>query len=93
MDIEELVLFRIRKARKQLDLTQLQAAELVGVSQNAWATYENGRRSVSLRMLQRISRAFNMPFEYFVLADYEHVVKEAVPKAEAQRQGRKKKAA
>lgn len=71
MDIEELAAARIRKARRLRDLSQQEAAELVGVSQNAWATYENGRRGVSLKMLQKIASALEMPIEYFVSANFE----------------------
>jgi len=39
MDIEELAAMRIRKARRLRDMTQQQAADAVGVSQNAWATF------------------------------------------------------
>lgn len=91
MTLDELVRFRIRNARRGLNLSQAQAAELIGVSQHAWATYELGSRSVSLRMIEKIARAFGRPLEYFLLADYEHVVKEPVPKAESPGTRAKKK--
>lgn len=76
MDIEELVSMRIRKARRLRDMTQSQAADSVGISQHAWATYENGTRGVSLKMLQKIAVMFELPIEFFVNPNYEIVVQE-----------------
>ena len=80
MDIEELAAMRIRKARRLRDMTQQQAADAVGVSQNAWATYENGTRGVSLKMLQKIAEMFALPIEFFVNPNYEIVAQGVEPK-------------
>ena len=80
MDIEELVSMRIRKARRVRDMTQQQAADAIGVSQHAWATYENGTRGVSLKMLQKIAEMFALPIEFFVNPNYEIVAQEVEPK-------------
>lgn len=71
MDIEELAASRIRKARRLRELTQQEAADAVSISQHAWATYENGTRSVSLKMLQKISDALDVPIDYFVNPNFE----------------------
>lgn len=84
MDIEELAAHRIRKARKARDLSQQAAADLVGVSQHAWATYENGTRKVSLKMLQNIATKLDFPIAFFIDPDYE-LVAEPLPKAQARR--------
>jgi transcriptional regulator with XRE-family HTH domain len=86
MDIEELVSSRIRKARRIRELSQQEAADLVGISQHAWATYELGTRKVSLRMLQIISDKLDFPIEFFVSPKYDIKVEEVeIKKAAARR--------
>ena len=61
MKLQDIVIIRLRMARRELHLSQVQASTKVGLSQTAWANYETGARGVSLAMLDRISRAFGKP--------------------------------
>lgn len=80
MELEELVAFRIRKARRESDLTQAQAGELIGINQQTWASYETGKRGVSLKALGEIARALGKPVSYFVDEDFEAMAKAPLPK-------------
>lgn len=66
MELTELVSARIRRARRELELTQADAALRVGINQQTWASYETGKRGVSLEMLEKIARALGKPVTYFV---------------------------
>ena len=48
---------RIRELRRQLDLTQDDAAELVGVARNTWARWERGEMDPHPLMLAHLARA------------------------------------
>ncbi len=48
---------RIAQRRKDLDITQAQLAELLGVSQQAMNSFEKGRRRVPVSALPAIARA------------------------------------
>jgi len=48
---------RIASARKELNLTQTQLAEKLGVKQQAIASYEVGRRRVPLAFLVKLAEA------------------------------------
>ncbi len=83
MALSALVSARIRQARRELDLTQAEAAERLGISQNAWATYEAGNRSIGIETLERIAEILEKPIAYFVVEDYEYTIKASLPKAES----------
>ena len=53
----ELKLFRIRKK-----LTQDQIAEKLGYSRGQYARFENGDADTTLRFLQALEKAFDIPF-------------------------------
>lgn len=50
---------RIR--RQQLDLTQLEVAEKLGMTQSAYAQIEMGRRVPSLEVVDRVAAALSIP--------------------------------
>jgi transcriptional regulator with XRE-family HTH domain len=50
---------RIREARKRLDITQKEFAELLGVSQARIAHYETGRGAPRVHELPSLCRALN----------------------------------
>ncbi|HEY6042560.1 MAG TPA: helix-turn-helix transcriptional regulator [Anaerolineae bacterium] len=89
MKLQDIVIIRLRMARRELHLSQVQASTRVGLSQTAWANYETGARGVSLAMLDRISRAFGKPVEYFLTLDYEERQQAAPPKAKSRRQAKR----
>lgn len=51
---------RIRKIRKELDLTQQEFAGKIGTSQNVLANYETGRRNPSASVINNICKTFNV---------------------------------
>ena len=51
---------RIAHLRKELELTQVQLAELLGISQQMVASYEVGRRRIPVSMLTQLSRALKV---------------------------------
>jgi transcriptional regulator with XRE-family HTH domain len=50
----------VRTARKQLKLTQDEAAELAGVSRRYYLEIEHGRANVSVELLQRVANALGV---------------------------------
>lgn len=57
MNPKEIVAANIRARRKQLGLTQTEAADRIGWKQQAWAPYETGDRSVGVEVLADIAAA------------------------------------
>lgn len=51
---------RIRKIRKELDLTQQEFADKIGMKQNTIATYEMGRTNPSDQCIRSICREFGV---------------------------------
>ena len=62
---------RIAKARAAADLTQVQLAEALGISQPQLAFYEVGKRRVPVSMLPGLAKALELPVEALI-ADNEH---------------------
>ena len=93
MALKHLVAARIRQARRERDLNQTDAGNLVGLTQQTWASYETGNVNVPLDTLEVIAGALHKPIEFFVVPDYEFKTKgDVVPKARTRRQGGKKAA-
>ena len=51
---------RIAHLRKELELTQVQLAEILGISQQMVASYEVGRRRIPVSMLPQLSQALKV---------------------------------
>ena len=51
---------RIAHLRKELELTQVQLAEILGLSQQMVASYEVGRRRIPVSLLPSLARALNV---------------------------------
>lgn len=56
--------YRIKKIRKELDLTQTEFAKRIGSVQNTVTCYENGRRNPSASVIALICREFNVNEEW-----------------------------
>lgn len=85
MGLKALVGARIREARRAANLNQQAAAELAGMSQQTWASYETGKINVPLDTIDRIAQVLGQPIAFFTVADYEYKVKAAVPEAESKK--------
>lgn len=51
---------RIKKVRKELNLTQQEFANRIGSTQNVLANYETGRRNPSSSVINNICKTFNV---------------------------------
>lgn len=51
---------RIKKIRKELDLTQQKFADRIGTTQNVLANWESGRRNPSSSVVNNICKTFNV---------------------------------
>lgn len=56
---------RIRHARKLKNLSQIELASLIGISDKAISSYEVGRAIPPLDILQKISISLTMPISFF----------------------------
>ena len=61
----ELLGERIRQARKMKNLSQIELAMEIGISDKAISSYEVGRAVPPLDILQRLSVSLNKPISYF----------------------------
>lgn len=57
---------RIATARRNADLTQVQLADALGISQPQLASYEVGRRRVPVSMLPRLAKLLSTPIEALI---------------------------
>ena len=55
---------RLAECRNKLQLTQAQAAELIGVTQPAYQRYEAGTRTPSIHVVKEMAKAFNVSVDY-----------------------------
>jgi transcriptional regulator with XRE-family HTH domain len=60
---------RIAKQRKEQDITQVQLAELLGVSQQTVNSYETGRRRIPVSLLPDIAKRLGMAVEALITDD------------------------
>ena len=66
VSLETLVRNRVRQAREERHLLQVEAGKMVGVTGQGWGDWERGDTAISLDNLERIARALNKPLTYFV---------------------------
>ena len=66
MDIKQKVGNRIRELRKQLELSQESLAYKSEVDRTYMTDVENGRRNVSLEILEKIIKALEVSFTEFL---------------------------
>ncbi len=57
---------KIKLARVENDMTQVQLAEAIGAMQRSISRYETGMSLPSLETLEKISKALNKSFAYFL---------------------------
>jgi transcriptional regulator with XRE-family HTH domain len=75
---------RMAALRKEQGLTQTQLAELLGVSQQQVASFEAGRRRVTVAMLPAVARALGVSVEELVGAKPENSKRGPTPKLQQQ---------
>lgn len=57
---------RIAQYRRTADLTQVQLAERLGVSQQTMAHYENGYLRISVELIRQLSKELSIPVEELI---------------------------
>lgn len=57
---------RIKLARKRIGLTQQQAAERVGVPQQAWQRYESGKCDLKMSTIYNICKALDISADWLM---------------------------
>lgn len=62
---------RIKKIRRELDLTQSEFAAQIGATQNTLTGYETGRRNPSASVINNICKTFNVNEEWLRNGDGE----------------------
>jgi transcriptional regulator with XRE-family HTH domain len=60
---------RLKKLRKQHNLTQRQIAEFLEISQSQYAKIESGERNLKLTKLTKLCDLYNVPEEYIVYGE------------------------
>jgi transcriptional regulator with XRE-family HTH domain len=60
---------KIAEIRKQINLTQVQLAEMLGLTQPVLANYENGRRKIPVSVLIEIAITLEIPLEDLLPVD------------------------
>ena len=64
---------KIQQAREARDLTQVELAQTLGITQAALSNYELGKRRLYLHQIEEIARLLNKDLEYFIGSDDEVV--------------------
>ena len=57
---------KIKLARVEMDMTQVDLAEATGILQKNISSYETGAVLLTLETLERIAKVLNKPFGYFL---------------------------
>ena len=65
MNIQEKVGKRIKELRNKLGLSQEAFADKAGIDRTYINSVENGRRNISIKNLEKITKALNLPLKDF----------------------------
>lgn len=57
---------RLRDCREDNDLTQTKVAELLGIDQRVYSTYELGKRKIPIDLLIKLAKLYNTSIDYIV---------------------------
>ncbi len=57
---------RLRYLREDKDLTQLQIAKILNMSQTGYSQYEIGKNDIPTRVLIKLSRFYNVSVDYIL---------------------------
>lgn len=59
----------LKRFRKELNLTQKQVADAIGIQKNAYQAYEYGKVKPSVEVLAKIAESFNVSADYLLGRD------------------------
>ncbi|WP_082020909.1 helix-turn-helix transcriptional regulator [Candidatus Soleaferrea massiliensis] len=57
---------RVRELREDSDLKQINIARVLGITQQAYSAYENGRHEFSIRHIAALSKFYNVSCDYLL---------------------------
>ena len=60
----------LSRLRSQQGYSQMQVAQLIGISSQSCSHYETGRRTPDIFTLYRFSQLYHVPMEYFILDSF-----------------------
>ena len=69
---------RIKKIRKELDLTQQEFADKIGIKRNTLSTYESGRNEPIDAVISLICREFNVSKEWLRTGEGDMFVQQSI---------------
>lgn len=76
----EALSYRLKMARNMLNISRVEAADMLGIHIQYLADIEGGRRIPSMKMMERISRAYMLPvFWFFLPEDIEQTITLRLP--------------
>jgi len=55
---------RIRKARERKNLTQIEAAKLIGITNGALSNYERGERQPDIQILRKMAKVYGVSLSF-----------------------------
>lgn len=58
--------YKLQEIRKLRGLTQEQVAKYLGITQNQLSYYENGKREISIDMLQQLAKLYGCDYNYLL---------------------------
>ncbi len=64
-DIDQLISQTLRKKREALGISRKELSNVLGISTQQLAKYENGDNRISCGKLQTIAKEFEVPINYF----------------------------
>lgn len=60
------ITLRLKELRKNAKMTQTDVANLLGVTREAYAMYEAGKRQVSIEVLDKLAEYYGLSIDYLV---------------------------
>lgn len=57
---------RLKEERIKINLSQIQIADYLGITQSHYATYENGRNIIPITRLIKLSKKYNISIDYLM---------------------------
>lgn len=73
MNINEILAEKLRKFRKQSELTQQQVADAIGIKRSAYAYYEIGKSAPKLSTLTNLAKLYNVSLDEFLIDEQEQL--------------------
>ena len=59
----------LKSARKAAGMTQAEVAKIVGITQNGYSYWENGKAKIDNESLAKLSRIFGVSIDYLIGVD------------------------